>query len=102
LKTIELSKILAEDIRLYRDGKFPFIGAKNAKTEIQKEKKLIKQSKVIKEKCVGADDFRYCYGEIERIKKDDSKEKGNLVQIWKFRNSGWLLVLDVFTAFPAK
>lgn len=102
LKTNELNKFFAADIRMYRDGKFPFIGTKYAKTEIQKENKLLKQSNILKEKCESSDGFRYCYGEIERIKKDNSTEKGNSVQIWKFRNGYWRLVLDIYTAIPAK
>lgn len=102
LQTEKFGKLFANDVRLYRNEKFPFIGKKNALTEIRKEQTQIKNSKVLIERCESSEDFGYCYGEIERIKKNKSTEKGNLVQIWKFRDGKWQIVLDIFTSIPEK
>ena len=102
LRTENLGKLFSEDVRLYRNEKFPFIGKKNALREIQDEQVQIKNSKILTQKCESLEDFGYCYGEIERIKKDDSRERGNLMQIWKFRNGSWQIVLDIYTPIPEK
>ncbi len=93
-------KHLAEDVRVYRNERFPFIGKTSGLEEIKKERTNIKTNKVLKEKCKSSGDFSFCYGEIEITKKDDSTEKGNSLQIWKLREGKWRMVLDLYTPIP--
>jgi ketosteroid isomerase-like protein len=102
IKYSKYKKILAEDVRLYREEKLPFIGKKSALDEIQKEQANIKSGRISDEKCDGEADFKYCYGIMELTKKDKSVEKGNLMRIWKFRNSSWQILLEIYSPLPDK
>ncbi|MEZ5426924.1 MAG: hypothetical protein R2747_11695 [Pyrinomonadaceae bacterium] len=102
LKASGAEDLLAEDVRLYRPEKLPFIGKKAALDELQKERKEIKSVRILAEKCDGAEDFRYCYGEIERTGKDGRISKENLMQIWKLRDGKWRLALEVRAAIPSE
>ena len=37
-----------------------------------------------------------------QTKEDKSVEKGNYMQIWKFIDGRWQIVLDIFKPVPAK
>ena len=97
-----LAKFFAEDIRLYREGKFPFIGKSYALKKIEEERVNFNNGKVLSDKCESSEDFRYCYGEIEKTNKNRSTEKGNSLQIWKFRNGKWRMVLDLYAPIPTE
>lgn len=102
IRTEKIGKVFSEDVRLYRNEKFPFIGKTSALNEIRNEETRIKNSKVLTQKCESLEDFGYCYGELERTRKDGSTERGNSVQVWKFKNGKWQIVLDIYTPIPEK
>lgn len=97
-----IEKAFAKDVRLYREGKFPFVGKESAEREIKGERAAIKSSRVLLEKCESNDDLSFCYGEIERSMKDGSKEAGNSLRISKFRNGKWQTVLELYSPIRDK
>ena len=91
----------AEDIRLYRDGKIPFLGRKNALEAIKKNKSTIKFAK--RSVFVSAADLAYINNTYTLFDKDGNEsEKGNFLQIWKLRNKKWQIVLDLFKPLPTE
>jgi ketosteroid isomerase-like protein len=84
----------SEDIRMFREGKMPFLGAKSAKSVIS---------------------GTITFGEpIEKRRAEDmvflvrpyaiGTEKGNQLQVWKYDHklAGWVIVLDVLDPIPPK
>ena len=91
----------AEDIRLYRDGKIPYIGRKNAVEAVKKNKSTIKFAK--RSVFVGAADLAYISNTYTMFDKNLKEiEKGNFLQIWKLRNERWQIVLDLFNPLPSE
>jgi hypothetical protein len=91
----------AEDMRLYRSGKVPFIGKKNALAEVKTVKDQIKFPK--HSLFSGAADLAYVSNPYAFYDKSGKEtEKGNFLQIWKFRQGKWVIVLDLFNPLPAK
>jgi hypothetical protein len=83
---------LADDVRILREGKLPIIGKKLADKELKNAaKELSLQPKIT----FDIKNLAYTYGKYE-----SDKEKGSFVEIWKFRNGKWQIVLDVFTPIP--
>ncbi len=88
-----------EDIRLYREGKVPFIGKKNTLAELKKSKFKIKFAK--RSIFTGAADLAYLSNAYTLFDKTGKEvEKGNFLQIWKFRKGSWRIVLDLFNPIP--
>lgn len=86
---------LAEDARLLREGKMPFIGRKSALEEIKNNKSKIKFVK--RSVFTGAADIAYFTNGYTLLDKDGKEtEKGTFVQIWKLREGKWQIVLDIF------
>ena len=89
----------AEDIRLYRDGKVPFLGKKSALNEVKKAKDKIHFAK--RSIFVSATDLAYMSNSYTFIDKTGKEtEKGYFLQIWKFKQGRWQIVLDLFSALP--
>ncbi len=86
----------ADDIRLLREGKMPFIGKPSAIAEA----KNMKGTLVFPKRSVfnGAADLAYVTNTYALNKPDKTVEKGSFVQIWKLRGGKWLLVADIFKA----
>jgi hypothetical protein len=42
----------------------------------------------------------YSWGVYQLTLKDNSIQKWNFAQVWKFRENRWQIVLDVFTPIP--
>jgi ketosteroid isomerase-like protein len=80
---------IADDVRILREGKLPIVGKKLAEKELRKTPKEISlQPKfTFDNKNLG-----YTYGKFE-----SDKEKGIFLEIWKFRNGKWQIVLDIYT-----
>lgn len=90
----------AEDLRMLRDGNFPFVGKKNALDFLKKDK--IASVKFTKRMFfVGAGDLAYLSDVYAITKSDKSIVKGNLAQIWRLRNGNWQIVMDVWNIIPA-
>jgi ketosteroid isomerase-like protein len=90
----------AEDIRLYRDKKMPFIGKKAAMKQIENESKIVLDKK---SSFLGSADLAYNVSRYSRVDKSGKTiESGNYVQIWKLIGGKWRIVLDLFKSVPAK
>jgi hypothetical protein len=88
----------ADDIRLLRDGKFPIVGKKAALSELKKDKSRVEISRRIS--FFGSGDLAYVSNTYKRTEKDNAIESGNFMQVWKFRDGRWQIVLDVFNPMP--
>ena len=101
LKLAKLEKMFADDVRLYRDKSFPFIGKAKALGQIRTERADLISGRVIQSKTHGADDFRYAYGILELTRKNDEVSKFNLVRIWRLRDGQWKTTLELANPIPA-
>jgi ketosteroid isomerase-like protein len=83
----------ANDMRSYREGKLPFIGKAGASARANTEAGTI--SLATSAYAVQAADLAYLLTDYSRTQGDGKTEKGNMLQIWKFYDAKWHLVLDV-------
>jgi len=85
--------VLAEDVRLLRQGHAPFVGRAAAALRLTEEKGTF-SSKPIGGGSAKAGDLGYVYGSYER--KGDKPESGTYMRVWK-RQPGqdWKLALEV-------
>jgi ketosteroid isomerase-like protein len=91
---------LADDVRLYREGKAPFVGKKNASEAVKKESRVKFGKRSI---FINAGDLAYLSNSYAFLDEADKEtEKGNFLQIWKFRGEKWQIVLDLFNPLPAE
>ncbi len=88
----------ADDIRLYRENEMPAIGKKDALKLASSEKGQVKLAK--KSVSLGAANLAYMTSTYTRIDGGKLIEKGNYMQIWKFKSGKWVIVLDIFKAIP--
>lgn len=93
----------ADEVRLLREGKAPFVGKQAAQSAIEASSgKLVWQA--AKADVARSVDLGYSYGTYE-WKSDDGKqeESGNYVHIWKRGPDGkWRLVMEVLNPIPKK
>jgi len=88
----------ADDIRLMRSDKQPFIGKKAALKEVAGVKaKLFISNKM---SFYGSDDIAYATNVYSLVQDGKTIETGNFAQVWKYRGGKWLIVMDVFVADP--
>lgn len=90
---------VADDIRLFREGKTPFVGKKAALDILKKDKSKIKFAR--RSMFFSAGDLAYIsngYALLDNAGKEI--DKGNFLQIWKFRKDKWMIVLDLFRPIP--
>lgn len=86
---------LADDARVLREGKMPFVGKNAALAEIKSSKSKIKFTK--RSVFTGAADMAYFTNGYTLLDKTGKEiEKGNFVQIWKLRDGKWQIVVDIF------
>jgi ketosteroid isomerase-like protein len=88
----------ADDIRVMRQGKEPFVGKKAALKEIAENKNSLSVSKRMS--FYGSDDVAYATNTYSFTKEGQTVETGNFVQIWKNRAGRWQIVLDIFITDP--
>lgn len=81
-------KHFADDVRVLREGKLPIIGKKNALSVLKKEVSLKHFPKL--KLGFGIQDLAYTFGTY-----DSPNDKGNFVEIWKFRKGKWQIVLNI-------
>ena len=89
----------ADDIRLYRNEKVPFLGKKEALKEVKKVKDKINFAK--RSFFTSATNLAYISNSYTLTDKTGKEtEKGYFLQIWKFKDGRWQIVLDLFKANP--
>ena len=91
--------LLAEDVRLMREGHAPFVGKEAATLRLSEEKGTF-SSKPVGGGSAKAGDLGYVYGTYER--KGDKPESGSYMRVWR-REPGdtWKLALEVLSPKPA-
>ena len=91
---------LADDAIMLRQGKLPAFD-KKAATALLREAVRIEFSK--RKVFTEAGNLGYVHGPyIISDKKGTELERGNFVQVWKFRNKKWLIVADILIPLPAR
>ena len=89
-----------ENVRFLRAGKFPILGKKNALDEVKNVKENINFGKQMTMQSAG--NLAYSSTTYQLKKGDKIIEKGNTVQVWKFSDGKWRIVMDVFSPIPEK
>jgi len=84
----------SDDIRSYREGKAPFLGKKTVLALLEDEKSQVSFAK--RSSTFTAGDMSYNLNTYTRTEAGKVVEKGNFLQIWKFVNGKWQIVLDIF------
>ncbi len=90
----------ADDIRVYRDGKLPVLGKRALRALVSGDKTALAFAKRGIFFC--ASDLAYTTNAYTRALGGKTVEKGNFMQIWKFRSGRWQIVLDIFKPVPEK
>lgn len=89
----------AEDIYLLREGHLPVVGREAAADFIEDRGLAVRFAK--RKSFIEAGDLAYVYAGYSLLdKKGIEKEKGNFVQVWKFRGGRWRIAADVFIPIP--
>jgi ketosteroid isomerase-like protein len=94
---------MADDVRILREGKSPFVGKQAAQSAVEaSDGKLNWQA--TKADVARSVDLGYSYGTYEWKSADGKQEEsGNYVHIWKRGLDGkWKLVMEVFNPIPKK
>ena len=92
---------LAADALVFREGKLPLVGKKNALEELKKDRSKVSFAK--RSTFSSAADLAYTTNAYTLSDKTGKEtEKGNFVQVWKLRGERWEIVLDIFLPAPAK
>ncbi|MEP6946716.1 MAG: hypothetical protein ABJA02_12425 [Acidobacteriota bacterium] len=89
----------SDDVRSYRDGKFPFIGKATALAQATVE---VGTFVMETDGAHQAANLAYLLTRYTRRSPDGKTEKGNTLQIWKFIGGKWRIVLDVINPVPSK
>jgi ketosteroid isomerase-like protein len=84
----------ADDIRSYREGKPPHVGKKAVLDLLGDEKSQVTFAK--RSSTLTAGDLSYTLSTYTRTEGGKVIEKGNFLQIWKFVDGKWRIVLDIF------
>lgn len=88
----------ADDIRLYRENKMPAIGKKESVKLASSEKGRVRLAK--KSVFLGSANLAYATSAYSRTDGGKEIEKGNYMQVWKYKSGKWVIVLDIFKAVP--
>lgn len=83
-----------KNIRSYREEKLPFLGKKNVVTLLRSDKAEYSFAK--RSSSFRSDDISYNLNTYIKTKGGKILEKGNFLQIWKFYDGKWRIVLDIF------
>lgn len=94
------SQYAAEDVRVFREDRLPEMGRKALLSEAGKKMSNISMAKRMV--FFEADDLAYVTNTYTVPVGDGSVENGNFMQVWKFRDGRWQIVLDIFKPLPAK
>lgn len=94
---------MADDVRLLREGKFPFIGKQAARAALETSTGEVSW-KAAKADVARSVDLGYTYGGYEWKSADGKQgERGNYVHVWKRQPDGkWKVVMEVLNPIPKK
>lgn len=84
----------ADDLRVLREGKMPFVGKTAWLAELKKDKSKVTIKK--RTSFFGAADFAYTVNSYSAVKPDKTTENGNFVQVWKLKDGKWQIAFDIF------
>ena len=84
----------SDDIRSYREGRAPYVGKKAVLDLLGNEKSQVAFAK--RSSTFTAADLTYTLNTYTRTEAGKVIEKGNFLQIWKFVDGKWRIVLDIF------
>jgi len=84
----------ADEIRSYREGKAPFLGKRAVLGLLGDEKSEVTFAK--RSSTFTAGDLSYNLNTYTRTDAGKVTEKGNFLQVWKFIDGKWQIVLDIF------
>jgi ketosteroid isomerase-like protein len=87
-----------ENIRSYREDKLPFLGKKNVIKLLKAYKSEYSFAK--RSSSFRSDDISYNLNTYTKTQGGKVVEKGNFLQIWKFYDGRWHIVLDIFKPVP--
>jgi ketosteroid isomerase-like protein len=92
----------ANEVRLFREGSFPFVGKDAAKQALAANKNVWTWQPQFAD-VARSGDLGYTYGVYELRSNDAAMalaEKGNYLRIWKRQNGGWKVLIDVANPLP--
>lgn len=92
-------KFADKNIRSYREGQFPFLGRDTVLKMLKSDKATFAFAK--QSTAFTAGDISYNLAAYKKA-LDGKIEEGNFLQIWKFSEEKWRIVLDVFLPLPKK
>jgi hypothetical protein len=84
----------ADDLRSYREGSMPILTKRNTLAILDKDKASFAFGK--RSTTFTAGDISYNLNTYSRSIKGKEIEKGNFLQIWKYIDGHWKMVLDIF------
>lgn len=94
-------EFMAPDIRLYRDGSLPFVGA-GAAAEAAVIHPGTATRKLAGSGVSRSDDIAYSWGTLEIAAPEEKTMFYNFMRIWKVSpEGGWTIVADVVTPYPS-
>jgi ketosteroid isomerase-like protein len=86
-------KFAADDVRLFIDREMPIIGRKGTVSATKHYNSILFPKDM---SLLESGDMAYQWNPCEYANSTEGIEKGNCLQIWKFRNNEWRIVLGVF------
>ena len=89
-----------EDARSFRDGQTPFVGRQAILSLGTSDHGKIQIDAAAKP--IGSSDIVYFLSGYNKKLTDGKTEKGNVLQIWKYRSRTWRLVLDIVKPVETK
>lgn len=90
----------ADDVIYFREGSRPGQGRKTLVSEAGKNKSSIAFAK--RSVFFETTDLAYVTNTYQAAGENGVTEKGNSMQIWKFRDGRWQIVLDILKSIPEK
>lgn len=99
---IAFSSYAAKEVRVCRDGNFPFLGIKMASAALPPRLSVWTWQPAFAE-VSQSDDLGYTYGTYQLTNTNSTPhtvETGNYLRIWKKQNGTWKVVVDVANPLP--
>ena len=94
------STYVDDNVRLFRDDEFPTTGRAAVLDRVKKYKGTFAFAK--RSMFFESDDLAYANNSYTYTSESGQVEAGNFLQIWKFIDGRWKIVLDIFKPLPQK